>query len=362
MKAYLNEILRFIKKYLSKIIIGGVLLGLLFGGLLYMRTQNNEQTTDELENDLPTTSLENQVEPAYFQFYIVQPNGNIFTNFSVINKVFNSESVTDRVVDTTGINVERIEEIVKDRLEDEGVPPEELDEYSVVEVTIDDSSKILTAVFDSGNKNNNLALANFYYEFLFNERLDILSENSLYSIAEPTLIELSEDLEIDTEEQSPTQQTNSFSLINFIINFIIGIIFSLLLLTVIFLIKELFSKKINFAFTYDRGKQEDFLIYDNSISSSDLVNYFIETPYSKGQIILSEYKLNENIVSNEHLNLNTINNYQSMLNVEKISNIKEIIIVVIIDKTSRNWFEKQLELTKMKNIPTKIVQINHYNE
>lgn len=363
MKAYLNEVLRFFKKYFRNILIGGLVLGLLFGGVLYNRTQNNDEPAEELEIELSGEQLVNQVEPAYFQFYIVQPNGNTFTNFPVINDVFNLESVTEEALEATGINIKRIEEIVKNRNLEENTPGDS-EEYNVVEVTKDDSSNVMTAIFDSGNVYNNLSLANYYYDFLFNEELDILSENKLYSIVEPKLVEFPDESEVSGGEgQESRDQTASFSLIGAIVNFIIGVIFSFILLSVIFLIKELFSNKLNYAFTYDRGKQENFLIYNNSINSPELINYFIGLPYSKDKIILSENKLEENSFLEDNVELNIIkNNYQSMLNVNNLSNIEEIVIIVTANETTREWYEKQFELSKMKNIRIKIIQINKSNE
>lgn len=359
MKNYLNEFLRFLKKYLSKILIGGIILGLLFDGLLYVRSQNNEAPSESLEIELAEGDLEDLVEPAYFQFYIVQPNGNNFTNFPVINDIFNLESVMDRVLEDTGIDIEKIEERAEEELAEElaEANPDEEAEFNVVEVSMDDSSRVMTAVFDTGNKESNLALADYYYNFLFNEQLDILSENELYTITEPKLVEFPDDTELDEEGQEVKQQT-SFSLTSFIINGIAGVIFSFLLLIVVFLIKELFSKKLNFAFTYDRGEDTSFLIYDSSDRSSELLNYFVGVMHPQDKVILSE----DASVSKDNFDLNMINDYQTMLNVDDISKIEEIIILVRANTTSRDWYEEQIELSKMKNIPLKIIQINNDNQ
>jgi len=356
MKVYLNEIFRFFKKYLLYILIGGVLLGLLFGGFLYTRTQNDEETTEEPEVELSEERLENQAEPAYFRFYIVRPNGNIFTNNSLIDEIFNLENTTDNVLEATGINIERIEKNINEENEEENNSDSE--PHKVVNVTRDNASNVITAAFDSGDRNSNLTLANYYYDFLSNEQLGVLSENSLYSVVEPRLVEIPEDVETDETGSESSQQTTSFSLTSFIINFVIGVIFSFFLLIVFFLMKELFSKKLNFAFTYDTGKQENFLLYDETVYSPDLINYFIGLPNSTEKVILSENNLENMSSLNNDLDLDTINNYQSILNINHLNDLKEIIILVSANNTSRKWYEKQFELSKMKNIQIKIVQVN----
>jgi len=359
MKAYINEGIRFLKKYFSKILWIGLVLGLILGGLLYFRSQTIEETeeaTEDFEIEVSEDSLENRIEPAYFQFYVVQPNGNNFTNRAIIEDIFNLEDVREEALDVTGVNIERVEEMINEKREEsETTTTEEQEDHKVVRVRIDDASNVMTAVFDSANQQNNLSLANYYYDLLFEEGLNVLNEYSLYSIMEPKLVEFPTEEELDEAGAEIRPETSSFSIVRFAVNVAIGMVFSFLLLIALFLLKELFSRKLNFAFTYDRGNAGSFLVYDSNLSSPEVLNYFIGQPYSEEKVILSEEKLEGSLTQESNT---AQNNLQSLLDANSIQGLEEIIFIVKANETSRIWYENQLELAKMKNIPIKIVQVN----
>lgn len=337
---YWYELKRFAKNYLKFIAIGSVIIGIVFSLALTFLGNSIEPVTNVDEEDIDTEDIfANESRPAYFRFYIRHPDGRVFNNSATVNELFTTQVMQEIVLSETGVDLLSIKEEV--RLEGG------YEEFSPAKVIMNGSSNIYTAIFDTGDNQDNLNVAEFYSEYLLAENFQPLEGNFIYSITNPQLTE-----EVVIEEDSiADSQDISF---NVLIYAVIGLFIGVAITIIIALIKEFFSKKLNYAFTYIPEETNHFIVYDTTLNDQDLLNYFLGNS-EKNKIILSENDINSEFEP-------FFNNYdveQSLTNSNMDSNNQEVIIVVFSGETTRKWFKSQVNLSGLQSLPVKTIQINN---
>src|SRR5699024_862141 len=120
----------------------------------------------------------------------------------------------EKVLTETGINIKEIKEFAEDK---------EIIDFSPIKVKINGDSNIYTAIFETGDNRDNMVLADYYYNYLFDERFDMLKKHTVYSLVEPELVEDIEEKEEDTKVVQ-SKKSNSELIKNIINNLVVGLI------------------------------------------------------------------------------------------------------------------------------------------
>lgn len=355
MNIYWKDLKLFLKNNFKKIIVRSIVFFVLFTGMMYFLKVITAKSNEEMHEEEEILSVfEDDSRPAYFKFYIKKPDGNTYTNGATIDSIFNLEKAYEYVLEETGIDLKEI------KIE---LQPKDIDEeFKPVQVDIDSSSNIFTTIIDTGNNQDNMKVATSYYNYLFDDKIEILNNNSLYSIEEPELIRVYE--EGDIEGNSVQEISSREVLVDAFIGLALGFIISVITL----IIKELFSEKLNYTFSYNTGNPDNIMLYESREEQIEVLLQFIGSPFLKEKIIISEKKLNNNIRNLLELNgeitlgerkdqVMLLREYKSVSEVDLSNNIGEIFIIVSLTNTSRSWYNQQMELSNLRKTPIKIIQI-----
>lgn len=347
MNFYWIEVKRFLNKYSKTLFLSPLVFGLLFTGIMLFR--NNERPpAEDPKIEENTEIFEGDSLPAYFKFYIKEPDGYAYTNGATVRELFNFQNVIDLASENIGVDLEELTQDVRQSTSKENFTP--------VNVEINTTSHIFTASFTTGDNKNNINLAEFYYNYLFNEGFEILDNNMIYNLEEPQFIDRNPISETSNSSETPVSEN---FVLNIIIDAFIGTLLGLALAVIFTITKECFSKILNFSFSYNTGDPKRFMLYDESITEKNLLENFIGLPIDYSKAIISHL----DIINHPQLLLNNDNkidlkHYSSLSSLPLDVNIDEIIIVVFTNVTDRKWYNEQLEYSKMHNVPVKIIQIN----
>lgn len=360
------EIKRFLNDNKKTILIGSTVLALFFASAMYLVAALKEESVEETKQDfeVPAEEIFNDAQPAYFQIFIEYEDGTAFGNPSIINQYFNLNSVKEDVKKNTGIDIKAVEEEVS--LSDLS------DEIEVVNVVRNDSSYLLTAVFNLGDEQDNLAVAEYYYKLLYSDEFSILADKKSYVFSEPTLTMRSSLAQaIDNREIQERNSTNHLimNVINVMKNMIIGFIFGVGIMVGIELLKAIYGKTLNYSFAYEVEEENNFILYDEKLENEDIVSQFVSVPYDSRKILVTEKRIDskneELLFGDQPVGLNTSTNKKerfmeinSLTEIDSSINMAEIIIVIYPNITTRKWYRVQKKLAAINNFPTKIVQIN----
>jgi len=328
--------------------MGTLLLGVLLGGAITFLNQTNTEEEQETEIEDSREVFENDSRSAFFSFYIEKPDCTAFGNQATMDQLFNLDSLYEKAMTETNINIEEIKEAAEEK---------EISDFSPVKVKVNGDSNIFVAIFETGNNKENLNLAGFYYNYLFNSGFNILDDHKVYSLVEPELVE-----DIEEEEEAKTVQTQkskSDLIKNVITSLGIGFVLAIVLTIGIMLIKELTGKKLNFIFSYNAEDFDSFMIYDKNLNNEKSIQYYMNKPSNIKKLILIEKEFNkidkDLLLGNSNASFDI---HHSIENTSTSNDYDEIIVIVKASETTRKWYNKQKELIELSNVYTKIIQFN----
>lgn len=345
------EIKRFLKDNIKIIAIFGIIFALVLGGLGAFMTGSSNNAPEGMEA-LEEEAIETAVA---FDFYIEDAEGNMYTNEGIIEEYFRSPNVLEMLNSDAGIDLKQIElenyeknqQVLSNFL-----PTELMEQSQIISVTQSNSTGLLTFVASSDDKSLNEKLATYYYGKL--SSIPFVDEDNLYVFDGPYNVK---DKQIDEEEEE-----TGISIKSLIKYAVIGIILGIVVGIGLALINALFGKKLNYAFGYAIDDSLDFMIYDEKLNNSDEIANFVNFPYFKNKVILSE--------NGKGLNVSDIqekiseNDFKVIPNIadDSVKNLTtestEVIMVVLPNETSRKWFNTQIRLMKLDNLSLKIIQVN----
>lgn len=345
------EIQRFLKDNIKIIAIFGIIFALVLGGLGAFMTGSSNNAPEGMEA-LEEEAIETAVA---FDFYIEDAEGNMYTNEGIIEEYFRSPNVLEMLNSDAGIDLKQIElenyeknqQVLSNFL-----PAELMEQSQIISVTQSNSTGLLTFVASSDDKSLNEKLATYYYGKL--SSIPFVDEDNLYVFDGPYNVK---DKQIDEEEEK-----TDISIKSLIKYAVIGIILGIVVGIGLALINALFGKKLNYAFGYAIDDSLDFMIYDEKLNNSDEIANFVNFPYFKNKVILSE--------NGKGLNVSDIqekiseNDFKVIPNIadDSVKNLTtestEVIMVVLPNETSRKWFNTQIKLMKLDNLSLKIIQVN----
>src|SRR5699024_327341 len=173
---------------------------------------------------------------AYFQLYIEYEDGKPYTNFTIINQLFNLPTTKEKVYEATGVDIESVEESMQQE-----ISMNELDEeVKTINVSRNDNSHLYTISFNLGDEGDNLTVARYYYDLIFNKETDFFSNKIPYVFVEPSITKNIKDAENEkelVEEENIQPKASSQGIIlGIVINLIIGFLFGGILIIGILLL------------------------------------------------------------------------------------------------------------------------------
>lgn len=346
------EIMKFIHDKWKKIIAYTILVGTILLAVNIFGNLMSDPEGEELVNIEGISEEINFAESiAYFQYYVERPDGVSFTNTPLINFYFTHEDVLIEMSQTTGVPLDGV--VYTENYE--SVDITETDIFNTVEepiINIDiikgDHSHVYTFIAKTDDSENNLKIAQYYYNMINNDEVPFYQDKYVYTFSEP---EVRNNFNGDLDILVGSQQN---SVTQVIIQGIAWYALSIIIITGILVLKTLFTEKLTYSFSYMWDEKDLFTIKDSKLDNEEELLQFIAYPENEEKIILNqqtEIPFNENL-----FNFKTIS---SIADLPLDRHIDEIILIVNEGITTRKWYRKQKSLLSIhKDTIVKIVQIN----
>lgn len=363
MESNLVEIKRFLKDYKVSVTVGSILVAVLFTVALAFLDKNKEEEAQEWVEDynFEPSEVMNNVQPAYFQYYLETEDGIAYGNSSIFSEYFNLKSIKEEAKQVTQIDLDAVEEEIHSK--------KLSDEISIINVTRDGSSYLFTASFNLGNEQDNLKLAEYYFDLLFKDELGLLEDKNTYIFTEPTIARTAE-IQEGTENLIDGENNSAVNIIfSYIKNIVVGLILGIVFTIGLVLLKVIYGKKLNYSFAYDVAEEDKFLLYDENLKNEEILAQFIAAPIGSRKVIVTQEDLDKRskeiiskhkgVVFNqiEH-DKTSLRELKSLSQLELTDSISEVIIVVVPKVTTRKWYKVQQQLANINSLSTKVVQIN----
>lgn len=242
----------------------------------------------------------------------------------------------------------------------------------IPELMFDVEKRKETSIFElnvtTGNKESNLKISTYYYSLLEQNELMLLKNKNIYLLDnQPNYDDSSlrfEKVKVDPpSDESKTQSRESKQII---IITVIGIVGGLVMGVLVSFLRELFSKRISYIYNYNlKGKQKlinlDLIPTSANISIIEALTANIIDNDQSTFLLVTETKVGLSLKES----IKKINNKIDVLFTEKVSNLQEstldsvdeIVILIELDKTSKNWYEEQLEFLRKYDMDIKVVRL-----
>lgn len=346
MKALWIELKRFIKDKVILIIIGSLIISALYtvGMALF-----NRGAPDLEEDDLVGMEVaDNNHDSAYFYFYVENQDGTGFTNTSILETYFRFDSTLEEVSAQTNVPIYDIINTARENAENTREAEEE-----ILLLERNDYSMMFGLFVNTGNKNDNLAVASYYRDMIEGGGVPFLENKDVFVLVEPQIVE------DDMVEEADVETTSSVSIRSLILSAVVGLILGMVIMLGGTIVVSLFSKKLNYSFTYTWNEEDQFLLSDPRLKNEDEVSQLMQLPLQKGKVLLLEdgveNKLKETVTN---MKPNVIEQKNSLADINVNESVTEVIIVIATKSTSRAWYRKQRRLLEAYEVPVKVIQTN----
>lgn len=345
MKALWIEVKRFIKDKTMLVIIGSLIIAALYtvGMVVFDRG-----APDLEEDELGIEVAEGNDDAAYFYFFVENQDGTVFTNTSILETYFRFDTTLQEVSEQTNVPLYDIVEESRENAENalEG-------EEEILLLERNDYSMMFGLFVNTGSKNDNLTVATYYRDMIEGDGVPFLANKDVYVLVEPQIVEdeMFDDTNIET--------TTNLSVRSLVISSIVGLILGIVIMLGVAVVASLFSKKLNYSFTYTWNEEDQFLLSDSRLENEDEVSQLIQLPLQKGKVLLLESgvenKLKETVTT---MKPDFIEQKHSLADIDLNETITEVIIVIDSKSTSRAWYRKQRRLLEAYEVPVKVIQTN----
>lgn len=279
----------------------------------------------------------------YFKVFIENPD---YTSFGRTNLL------------TEALLNDEVLQLVNNEMENElSINPE----YTV-HVTQNTDTMLQSFIFTTGNQFDSKVLADAYFSLLTNNQLDILEDRSIYIFEEPTLLEFedpkNDELNLASAESSKVDVISSV-LFAVIVSAVFGVLFG----GIVSVIKDKMKGSIGYLFNYELDFNDTIVDVESDNESIDQQLIHLLTPPSNSEnIILYEQttifkKTAKSIQKNKEKEFNTISFVSDVLDTDPKIDIDEIVLIIEINETSKEWFEEQMNYLSGYRVPKKIIRI-----
>jgi len=298
--------------------------------------------TEELPTDIGSTE-----NPAVFEMYIEYESGSVYTNTLLLEQALKSEENIQAAEEATGVEISDLL-----ALEEEAEYPKTSRDRGALRATRNELSNIWVVIARVGTEEENLRVAEFFYDLVVNDEIEILENKPNYIMSGPRVLT---DEELANPNTIVDMETvvSPFSIRNILSSLIVALAGGFLL-TFVFIISLTFlNKKISYAFNYNWNENDLFVLLEEEQHEKTLERV-VRLPESRSRLLLAQEA--EGLPGWEeaaHVRV-----AEDVLDVDVTTDVEEIILFIQPGITDKKWYNQQRELLKVYRAPVKIIQLN----
>ncbi|MFL2072615.1 hypothetical protein ACEN32_09930 [Marinilactibacillus psychrotolerans] len=331
-KTFVLEILELIKKEKFIILLSAVVVTILTVAIHFVAVFDYGKNNNEVLENIS----------AQLDMYIEQENLGAFANSYLLETLVTEPEVVEEISTSTNVDIMS----VLNRFSENNEPIYSTEDP--INIERNTSSNIMSLTVNVGSDEENLKVADAYYNWFDKADSPFFQDKDVFLINEPELI----------NDSLNSNQSNSISIKTTIIWVILGLIFGIVIGLMVAVLKVIFSDIIKYSFTYG-WNSNDIYIKEKQSTPVTKIAHSILSSQADSLAILTEKTLSSELI-NEISKFNSKNFviYNDIANISIDSNIEEFIFIVERNKTTKKWYIKQRNDLKLyPNSRVKIVEI-----
>lgn len=345
----MNELWRFFKDNLLRIVIGSLLIAIITVGARYFITDFIFSDKQEAADYLETVYSQ---EPSSFKAVVTIEDGQIFSNAHLFDDYFSSPEVVELIESETGIDFQQT--IESEHTLELFKSPSFRGSISGVRDTA--SGTFIFRILAGQTAEENLAIATTYRDLLESGDIEFMTNQQATITVEPFIGEI-----VDTEEylNVPTLDTLSIYRSNnarsLIVYGVLGFIVGLILMSGLFFLLRLRKQKINYAFEYVWDLNDQHVLVNSTKTGASInLQDAIRIPTLQNRWVIAQNPLADfaSDAKNEENELYIANLHELS---HQIPSPKQIVLVIQANHTDKQWFKDQMSMATLYNVPIKIV-------
>lgn len=344
-----NELWRFIKDNLLRILIGSLVISVLTVGARYFITDFLFSDRKEAVEYLETVYSQ---EPSSFKAIVTIEDGQILSNAHLFDDYFSSPDVVERIENETGIEFQQT--LDSERTLELFKSPSF--RGSISGVRDNASGTFIFRILVGQTAEENLAIANAYRDLLESDEIQFMVNQQADITVEPFIGEI-----IDTEEYLNVPTINTLSVYHsnnarsLFVYSVLGFIVGLILMTALFFLLRLRKPKINYAFEYVWDlKDQHLLVNSTKADAAITLQDAISIPRLDSRWVVAQTPLanveQDSFTTENELFMGSLNDVS-----HTTSSADQIVLVIQSNHTDKQWFKDQMSMAKLYNVPIKIV-------
>lgn len=347
-----TEIKRFIKNNFGKVIVLSLIIG-----LIYTVVANTLMVQDSRDDTDETLEVTEELAENYtgFQVYIEYDDGRAFANTTLLEEYILQPELIEEAEASTNVEItSRIEELEATGFERSG------EDRGVLGVIRGTYSDIFTVLINLGTDSENMEVAEFYVNVLTTGDVSFLESKELHVWSEPQVL-IDEEGDIPETAELANGSDNT-TIVDYVIDMIIGTVFGFIVSFLVILFWSLLRDRDLYSFTYNRGSDDVFLLFDKNKNNADEVAQLIVYPLNYDKVVIHHSHLPEELKT--ELNKKSEGMQSSVSYVSKMADAPvksektEVVIMIDSLQDSKKWYRKQRKLADTYHLPVKVVQIN----
>lgn len=338
-RIFFKESRRFLKENKKRIMLFTILGAVIFALFILVNLMKNNDSSS-LEN----ARTEEISDMAEFSIYIEKKDWIPFNNNALLEKVLFSEKPVKKVEQETGIKFANLLELQK---EEEFIPTGE--DRGVIGVLRDVTNEAMVFQVKIGTEKDNMEVANYYFDMIMNNEVDILKDKKIYVLNAPEIKELTQQDLAFVEENN-----NEISPLVLIIQLFVSLFAGFILGVLVSIFYHIFNKKISYAFNYNIDEKDIFLI---ERESQDKFIYDIINPKNEDKIIVVENSLPSKVLNKLSSPDQKVITTTNLIEIDPKIEMAEIVFVIVENNTTKFWYNSQREYLKRFDSKIKIVQV-----
>lgn len=320
---FINEVVRFIKNNIKKMIVWSLGLSVILIGMLVAGSLLGKNGRDYKSKDDQAVS---EYYEQQFSFLVEDSQGDVVNNPELI----------EEELKLTGL-VKEIEASY-----DVTLVPELVDADQNITITSNDSGlHQLTISLPDQQKSNEIA--HLFRDLVVGKKLKVLEDRKVSLIGDVRLLQ---------DEEKILENTRGINGMKYLTTkyILLMIIVSISLSIVFIIIKEWLSPTLNYVFSYDTDKHEQLIVLSKQEIEENPDNFQSLLLQDDNTLWLAER--DPIILAND--TLATV----SKVTPNDIQNLSKAVIVIEPFYTKKQWYKEQLQLCKWHQLPMSILQLN----
>lgn len=313
---------------------------------------NNIEDVGELSEEEREIFMEYLDKESYsIRLVIENPDSSAFVDNKLLKELLLEDSIIQRITEES---------------ESEFIPTPEI----AVSVSRVEGSSMMKINVGTGTREYNEEIINYFVNLLDDNTFSLLENRDIYFVdSEPIIYEELEEEQIEgiiVEEDEGYLAVLTSNIEIILIVSLIGLLGGISVGIVLSIFKEKFNKNIPSIYSFNLLPNHTLIKLDSILPKTkiDVDEVIVQSIVGKNKtnkLIMSEHPLSEELY-NSVLSFGEQSNAEYNMNISnmektRLENIEEIIILIQNYRTSKLWFEKQIEQTKALQIPVKIIRI-----